>query len=165
MREVYKLKPAAIAVYPMYRGLARLVGMDILETGSTVADEFGTLKANWSKYDYFYLHIKKTDSYGEDGNFEKKTDVIAKADPLLKTIFDLKPDVCVVTCDHSTPCAMKGHSWHPCPILLTSRHVLPDEVKTFTERECRKGGLGRIMSVDVIPLMLAHSLRLQKYGA
>lgn len=165
MEEAFGLKAAAIAAYPMYRGLSTLVGMDVLETGKTVADEFDTLKENWDKYDFFYLHVKKTDSYGEDGNFEKKTHVIEEVDPLLETVFDLDPSVVAVTCDHSTPWSLKAHSWHPCPLLLRSENGFNDDTTVFTERECGKGMLGHIMSLDLMQLMLAHALKLDKYGA
>lgn len=101
--EVYKLKAAAIATYPMYRGIAKLIGMQIVQTGNTVKEEFETLKQVWNDYDFFYVHVKKTDSYGEDGNYEGKVHVIEEVDEALPTLLELKPDVLVVTGDHSTP--------------------------------------------------------------
>lgn len=165
MKELFKLTPAAIATYPMYKGLAKLVGMDILETGESLSDEFKTLQDNFSKYDFFYLHIKKTDSYGEDGNFEQKVKVIEEVDKYIPEVLALKPDVLVVTGDHSTPALMKGHSWHPNPFMLFSKYIRVDEVKQFNEKECVKGGLGRFSAVDVLPLMMANALKLQKFGA
>ena len=165
MKELFKLTPAAIATYPMYKGLAKLVGMDILETGESLSDEFKTLQDNFSRYDFFYLHIKKTDSYGEDGNFEQKIKVIEEVDKYIPEVLALKPDVLVVTGDHSTPALMKGHSWHPNPFVLFSKYIRVDEAEQFNEKECVKGGLGRFPAVDVLPLMMANALKLQKFGA
>jgi len=165
MKELFKLTPAAIATYPMYKGLAKLVGMDILETGESLSDEFETLQDNFSKHDFFYLHIKKTDSYGEDGNFEQKVKVIEEVDKYIPEVLALKPDVLVVTGDHSTPALMKGHSWHPNPFMLFSKYIRVDEVKQFNEKECVKGGLGRFPAVDILPLIMANALKLQKFGA
>lgn len=163
--DIYKLRCGAIATYPMYRGIARLVGMDILETGSTIADEIETLRQHWDTYDFFFFHVKKTDSYGEDGNFEGKKHVIEEADELLPQILDLKPDVIMVTCDHSTPCVLKAHSWHEAPTLLWSKYIRPDETTAFGERDCMKGGLGHIMHPNLVPLMMANAERLTKFGA
>ncbi len=165
MSEKFKLRPAAIATYPMYKGLARLVGMDILETGETYKDEVETLGKHLGRYDFFYLHCKKTDSAGEDGNFSMKVKVLEEIDRVIPSILKLKPDVLVVTGDHSTPSLLKGHSWHPNPILLFSRYVRPDGIRRFTERQCQKGQLGRFPATDVIPLMLANGLKLKKFGA
>ncbi len=164
--EVFGLKSAAIAAYPMYRGLAKLIGMNLLETGDSVEDEFRTLEENWDDYDFFFLHIKKTDSYGEDGNFDSKVKEIEKVDRLLPKILDLNPDVLIVTGDHSTPSFLKYHSWHPVPTILYSKQCRPDEVKSFGERECIKGGLGaRFPAEDLLPLALANAKRLEKFGA
>ena len=165
MKELFKLTPAAIATYPMYKGLAKLVGMDILETGESLSDEFKTLQDNFSRYDFFYLHIKKTDSYGEDGNFEQKVKVIEEVDKYIPEVLALKSDVLVVTGDHSTPALMKGHSWHPNPFMLFSKYIRVDEAEQFNEKECVRGGLGRFSAVDVLPLMMANALKLQKFGA
>ncbi len=165
MPDMCKMKLGAIATYPMYRGIARLVGMDILETGSTIEDEIETLREHWDAYDFFFFHVKKTDSYGEDGNFEGKKHVIEETDELLPQILDLKPDVIMVTCDHSTPCALKAHSWHEAPTLLWSRYICPDATTAFGERDCMKGGLGHIMHPNLVPLMMANAGRLTKFGA
>jgi len=165
MGELFKLSPAAIATYPMYKGLAKLVGMEILEAGETIEEEFKTLKENYQKHDFFYLHIKKTDSYGEDGNFEQKVKVIEEVDKYIPEVLSLKPDVLVVTGDHSTPAIMKGHSWHPNPFMLFSKYIRGDEVEQFNEKECVKGGLGRFPAVNVLPLMMANALKLKKFGA
>ena len=166
MQEIFRLNPAAIATYPMYKGLAKLVGMKILDVdGMSIADEIKTLKENYKDYDFFYFHIKKTDSYGEDGNFEKKVAVIEEFDRFLPEILSLFPDVLVITGDHSTPCRLKAHSWHPNPFLLYANTIIPDEQERFSERACAKGGLGRLFSVDAMGLMLAHALKLKKFGA
>ncbi len=165
MPDLCKMKLGAIATYPMYRGIARLVGMDILETGSTIADEIETLREHWDTYDFFFFHVKKTDSYGEDGNFEGKKHVIEETDELLPELLALKPDVIMVTCDHSTPCALKSHSWHEAPTLLWSKYIRPDDTTAYGERECMKGGLGHIMHPHLVPLMMANAERLTKFGA
>jgi len=163
--EINKVRAAAIANYPMYRGLARLVGMEVVPTGDTIESEFETLLENWDKYDFFYLHIKKTDSYGEDGNRDGKAHIIEEVDGRLPELLELKPDVLVVGSDHSTPAPLKGHSWHPSPLLLLSKYIVSDNSKRFTERNCASGGLGIMSAKDVIPLMLANALRLKKFGA
>ncbi|MCK4365841.1 MAG: 2,3-bisphosphoglycerate-independent phosphoglycerate mutase [Thermoplasmatales archaeon] len=166
MQEAFGLKCAAIAAYPMYRGLAKLIGMDILETGQTIKEEFDTLEKKWNDYDFFYLHIKKTDSYGEDGNFDKKVSIIEETDREIPRLLDLNPDVIIVTGDHSTPSLMKFHSWHPVPVLLYSKYCRPDNVDQFGERRCITGGLGpRFPAEDLIPLALANAKRLEKFGA
>jgi len=165
MSDRFKLRPAAIATYPMYRGLARLVGMEVLETGETIQDEVATLKKYFDRYDFFYLHFKKPDMAGEDGDYKIKVKAIEEIDRVFSDILKLKFDVWVVTGDHSTPALLKGHSWHPNPILLHSRYIRPDGIRRFTERQCQKGQLGRFPSVNVIPLMLANGLKLKKFGA
>ncbi len=165
MSDRFKLRSAAIATYPMYRGLARLVGMEILETGETLRDEVATLKKYFDRYDFFYIHFKKTDSAGEDGNFKMKVKVLEEIDRVFPSILKLEPDVLAVTGDHSTPSLLKGHSWHPNPILLRSRYIRPDGIRRFTERLCQRGQLGRFAAVHVLPLMLANGLKLKKFGA
>lgn len=164
--EVYKLRSAAVAVYPMYKGVARLIGMDVIEhQAETPAEEFNVVKEHWDNYDFFFVHIKKTDSYGEDGNFEGRVGVIEAVDKALPTLLDLKPDVLVITGDHSTPARLKSHSWHPVPVLLAADSVRNDPASTFGETSCITGSLGPIRHVDIMPLALAHALRLGKYGA
>lgn len=164
--ERFGLKACAIAVYPMYKGLASLVGMKVINfEGQSIEDEIKILNEVWQDYDFFFLHVKKTDSYGEDGNYEGKVKVIEEFDKNLPQILELKPDVLVITGDHSTPSVLKGHSWHPVPVLLHSPYVLGGTSERFTERECLKGELGIFPAKKLINLMLAHSLRLAKYGA
>ncbi len=165
MGEVYKLKPAAIAGYPMYRGLAKLVGMEVLETGTSIEDEFATLKRNYANYDFLFLHIKGTDSAGEDGDFDRKVRIIEQVDNALSQLMSLEPDVLVVTGDHSTPALLKGHSWHPVPILLYSKWCRPDRVSQFSESACVSGGLGRFPATQVMLLAMANALKLTKFGA
>jgi 2,3-bisphosphoglycerate-independent phosphoglycerate mutase len=164
--EVYNLRAAAVAVYPMYKGVARLVGMDILQfEGDTPADEFKAVRQHWDEYDFFFVHIKKTDSSGEDGNFDAKVHVIEMVDEALPDLLDLKPEVLVVTGDHSTPALLKSHSWHPLPILLSSHNGRRDPVNAFGETACLAGSLGHIRHVDIMPLAMAHAMRLTKFGA
>jgi 2,3-bisphosphoglycerate-independent phosphoglycerate mutase len=165
MSDIYKLKPAAIAVYPMYRGLAKLVGMQLLKTGTTVKEEFDTLKQNYADYDFFFIHIKGTDSAGEDGDFERKASVIEEIDKALPALTSLEPDVIVVTGDHSTPALLKSHSWHPLPVLLYSRWCRADRVGEFSESACIMGGLGRFPAMQLMPLAMANALKLNKFGA
>ncbi len=164
-KEVYGLKSCAIATYPMYKGLARLVGMDVLDAGETLASEVATLKDSWGKYDFFFFHVKKTDSAGEDGNFDAKVKVIEEVDSLMPEIMSLMPDVVLISGDHSTPAALKSHSWHELPVLLYANNIRKDAVVEFGERPCMAGGLGHIRHVDLMPLALAHADRLTKYGA
>jgi 2,3-bisphosphoglycerate-independent phosphoglycerate mutase len=165
MVEVCKLKPAAIASYPMYRGLAKLVGMEVLETGTSIEDEFVTLKQNYANYDFFFLHIKGTDSAGEDGDFDRKVRIIEDVDRAIADLITIEPDVIVVTGDHSTPALLKGHSWHPVPILLYSKWCRPDKVTEFSESACVSGGLGRFPATQIMPLAMANALKLNKFGA
>lgn len=163
--KIYNLKPLCIAVYPMYRGLARLIGMEAPNVEGDIREEIEFLKQKYNDYDFFFVHIKKIDSYGEDGNFEGKVRKIEEFDSILPEILNLKPDVLIITGDHSTPSIIKGHSWHPVPILLYSRYVLGRTCMSFDERECLKGELGIFSSVNLMTLALANSGRLKKFGA
>jgi 2,3-bisphosphoglycerate-independent phosphoglycerate mutase len=167
MQALFRLKTAAIASYPMYRGLAQLVGMDILDTGSTIREEVETLKKHYTEYNFFFMHIKKTDSYGEDGNFNNKVKTIEEFDKILPEILKLNSQTLVITGDHSTPSTMKSHSWHPNPLLIKSPYnrLNPWKPESFSESECARGVLGRFYSIDILPLMMAHALKFKKYGA
>ncbi len=165
--DVYGLRAACVAVYPMYKGVSRLVGMDVIEfDGDAPADEFAAVKAFWEAYDFFFVHVKPTDSRGEDGDFAGKAKVIEAVDAALPALMELKPDVLIVTGDHSTPSVLKSHSWHPVPTLLWAPGTArPDAGQVFGETECGKGSLGVLAATDLMPLALAHALRLQKFGA
>jgi 2,3-bisphosphoglycerate-independent phosphoglycerate mutase len=165
MEERYGLKSLAIAQYPMYRGLARLVGMTVLPKPETYEAMWRQLKDNYEDHDFFFIHFKKTDSAGEDGDFEKKVHVIEEIDAWVKQIRQLNPAVVVVTGDHSTPSFLKNHSWHPVPALLWSPNCRPDEVTRFGERYCARGCIGRMATKHLMILALANALRLKKFGA
>jgi len=166
MQDVYGLHPAAIATYPMYKGVARLTGMDVLDAGETLETEVEALQKHWAGYDFFYFHVKKTDSAGEDGDFDRKVGIIEHTDrAVVPAIRALNPDVIIVTGDHSTPAVMKVHSWHPLPVIFWSRYVRRDEVATFGETACAHGALGHVHHTDLMPLALGHAGRLAKYGA
>jgi 2,3-bisphosphoglycerate-independent phosphoglycerate mutase len=165
MNEVYKLKSAAIASYPMYRGLAKVVGMEVLPTGSTLNDEVTTLEQNYKAFDFFFLHIKGTDAAGEDGNFARKVSVIEDVDRSLSRMMLLKPDVLVIAGDHATPAIIKGHSWHEVPCIVYSKWCRPDRLGKFSETICRQGSLSHIPAAHLMPLAMAHALKLTKYGA
>ncbi len=166
MKEAFGIRSAAIAGYPMYRGLGTLLGMDVIDTGSDLRDELDALTGVWNTYDFFYLHVKGTDSAGEDGDIDRKVRVIEEVDGIVPRILDLGPEVMIVTGDHSTPAVMKSHSWHPVPTLLWSRSCRPDGVERFGESSCLAGGLGaHFPATDIMPLALANAGRLTKYGA
>ncbi len=165
MEEVYGLTSSAIAVYPMYRGLARLVGMNVLDCGTNLQGQIETLSRNWDSSDFFFLHFKYTDSTGEDGNFDEKVRRIEELDAVVPRIVELKPDVLIVTGDHSTPSKLCSHTWHPIPILLAADACRPDEVDRFGESSCLRGGLGQFKAKYLLTLALAHAGRLQKFGA
>jgi len=166
MEERFGVKACCIAVYPMYKGLASLVGMEVVEfSGSSIQDEIDVLKKVWEEYDFFFLHIKKTDSYGEDGNYEGKISAIEDFDKHLPQLLELNPSVLAITGDHSTPSIIKGHSWHPVPLLIYSPYVLGGTSERFTERECLKGELGIIPAQKIMQLLLANAGRLKKFGA
>jgi 2,3-bisphosphoglycerate-independent phosphoglycerate mutase len=163
--EVYRLRAGAIALYPMYRGLARLVGMSILPAGSSWAEQVERLRENWRDYDFFFLHYKYTDAAGEDGDFARKVRCIEEFDTGIAGVIELRPDVVMVTGDHSTPASWRSHSWHPVPVLLAARTCRPDAATRFGEDQCLRGGLGQIEAKYLMPLALAHAGRLGKYGA
>jgi 2,3-bisphosphoglycerate-independent phosphoglycerate mutase len=164
--DVFGLRAAAIAVYPMYRGLAKLLGMKTFAVpGEAIADEFTVLEKNWNDFDFFYLHVKKTDSAGEDGDFARKAHVIEELDAQLPRLMALKPDVVIVGGDHSTPALLKAHSWHPVPVMLYSKVVRADGIAEYGERACARGSLGHLRSKELMPIALANAGRLTKFGA
>ncbi len=163
--DVYGLRAAAIAVYPMYKGLARLVGMQIVGQAQTLVEQIGVMKEKWNDFDFFFLHYKYTDSTGEDGAFENKVKRIEELDAAMPGVTALKPDVLIVTGDHSTPSFLKSHSWHGVPTLLASDCCRTDECTKFGERDALRGGLGQFEAKYLMLLALANAGRLGKYGA
>jgi 2,3-bisphosphoglycerate-independent phosphoglycerate mutase len=163
--EIYKLKPAAIARYPMYRGLARLVGMKILAAGESTTGQLNSLHRHYARYDFFFIHFKDTDARGEDGDFPAKVRAIEELDKALPDLLSLDPDVLIVAGDHSTPATLAMHSWHPVPFMLKSKWCRPDDVTEFSERACLVGGMGRFPATEIMPLAMANALKLAKFGA
>jgi 2,3-bisphosphoglycerate-independent phosphoglycerate mutase len=163
--ERYLLKPACIAVYPMYKGLAQLVGMDKLEGPQTIAEQFQRYLAEHDRYDYFFIHYKYTDMHGEDGSFGAKKKSIEDLDAALPILLQKKPDVLAITGDHSTPCAAKGHSWHPQPVLLTSELSGWDKLERFTETGANSGSLGLFAAKYLMRYMQANAKMFDKFGA
>jgi len=163
--DLYRLRAAAIAVYPMYKGLARLAGMTLVGEPHTLAEQVDQLATCWNDYDFFFLHFKYTDSTGEDGAFAQKVKRIEELDAVLPKIEALKPDVLIVTGDHSTPSKLKSHSWHPVPTLLVADTCRPDGLTKFSERDCLRGGFGIFPAKHLMLLAMAHAQRFGKYGA
>lgn len=162
--EIYDLRAAAIAAYPMYKGLARLAGMELLQEGEGIAGEFETLKQSWDDYDFFFLHVKPTDAAGEDGDFDRKAEVIEEVDGLLPDLLDLGPDVLAVTGDHATPAKLLSHSWHAVPFMLRSEYTLPT-ADSFGERTCAGGSLGVFKAEEIMGFLMGNALKLNRYGA
>ncbi|MBI2501863.1 MAG: 2,3-bisphosphoglycerate-independent phosphoglycerate mutase [Candidatus Latescibacteria bacterium] len=165
MGEIYGLKALAVAGYPMYRGVASAVGMDTVETDWHLDQELAVLRTRWAEYDFVYLHVKKTDSAGEDGDFARKVELLEEVDQFVPRFLELKPEVFILTGDHSTPSVMRSHSWHPVPLVLQSPWAMADGLPGFAERHCRAGSLGMLPSTAVMALALAHARRLEKFGA
>jgi 2,3-bisphosphoglycerate-independent phosphoglycerate mutase len=164
----YQLRAACIASYPMYKGLASLVGMDVLPVEGhedALDGKVAALTENWAKYDFFYFHVKKTDSTGEDGDFAAKVKKIELFDALLPQLLALKPDVLCIVGDHSTPSKLASHSWHPVPLLIHAEHGRKDYANRYTEEEAGRGSLGLRKGTDIMPLLMANALKLNKYGA
>jgi 2,3-bisphosphoglycerate-independent phosphoglycerate mutase len=162
---LYGLSPCAIACYPMYRGLSRLLEMHVPEQPENLAQQVEQLRRLWDDHDFFFLHHKPTDSSGEDGDFDKKIAEIEQFDQQISAIRELNPDVLVVTGDHSTPAKLKSHSWHPVPVVLHASNCLPDRTRCFGEREAIAGGLGQFPATELMPLMIAHAGKFDKFGA
>jgi 2,3-bisphosphoglycerate-independent phosphoglycerate mutase len=163
--EVFGLRAAAIAAYPMYRGLAKVVGMDVLKTGATFADEVATLRQHWQSYDFFFVHYKDTDKAGEDGDFDAKVAALERLDAFVPEIEALRPDVFVVSGDHASPSVLAAHGWQPVPVLVDSPYAGADPVTAFSERACAAGTLGILPAQHLMPIVLANALRLTKFGA
>ena len=164
--ELYGLHSAAIAINGMYRGVARLAGMEVLDVyGHTIADEFATLEKHWDNFDFFYMHVKKTDTCGEAGDFEGKVRVIEEVDSLIPRLLALSPDVIIVGGDHSSPAVLRSHSWHPVPVMVYGKYVRADGIPEFGERVCARGGLGVLPAKEILRIALANAGRIAKYGA
>ena len=164
MGEVYRLDPAAIAAYPMYRGLATVAGMNVIPTGKNFAAEMDTLRANWDKHDFFFIHYKPADAAGENGDFDAKVRCLEELDPFIPDILELGPDVLMVAGDHSTPAIMAAHSWHPVPFMLHSNLTKGEGVPTFDERACALGSIGSIPATSVMVMGLSHAGKMAKFG-
>ena len=162
--EKYRVNPAAIAAYPMYLGIAKLIGMEVLDAGATFDDELDTLERNFASHDFFFVHYKPTDAAGEDGDFEAKVAALQELDAAIPRLLALDPDVLVVAGDHSTPSIMGSHSWHPVPLMVRSALTRGDGVGEFSERGCAAGSIGRVPATSVMMLALAHGGKLRKFG-
>jgi 2,3-bisphosphoglycerate-independent phosphoglycerate mutase len=165
MADVFRMRTAAVAHYPMYRGLAKLVGMDALAVGPALEDSFAVLRENWERFDFFFVHYKHTDAAGEDGDYERKMDKIKEVDAVVGALAEMEPDVLMVTGDHSTPATMAAHSWHPVPFMLRSKWARADDCEYFSEPALAHGSLGTFPAKESLPLAMAHAGRLRKYGA
>jgi 2,3-bisphosphoglycerate-independent phosphoglycerate mutase len=163
--EIYGIRCGCVATHPMYKGVALLVGMELLGDAHQLSEQIAVLQQYWNDYDFFFVHVKYTDKAGEDGDFVRKAAVLSEVDALLPDLRALNPDVLVVTGDHSTPALMKSHSWHPVPVVLWSRYCGQDRVEEFTEAACARGALGRFRAVDLMPQIMANAGRLEKFGA
>jgi 2,3-bisphosphoglycerate-independent phosphoglycerate mutase len=159
------MRSLGIATYPMYKGLARLVGMDTPEIPGGLAEEIDHLEEHFGDYDFFFVHYKPTDKAGEDADFYRKVEAIEEVDSMLPRVLALEPDCLVITGDHSTPSLIGAHSWHPNPVLLHSKVAGVDSAAKFHEGTCKLGYLGHIHSKDLLPLILANCMRLKKFGA
>ena len=164
MGDVYRLDPAAIAAYPMYRGLATVAGMNVIPTGKNFADEVDTLRANWENHDFFFIHYKPADAAGEDGDFDAKVRRLEELDPFIPEILALEPDVLMVAGDHATPAIMAAHSWHPVPFMLHSKLTQGQGVPTFDEKACAQGVIGSLPATSVMVMGLSHAGKMTKYG-
>jgi len=163
--ERFGLKAGAIAVYPMYKGLAQLIGMQKLEGTNTTREEFEKYLAEYDNYNYFFIHVKGTDMAGEDGNFDQKVAVIEEVDRTLPVLLQKKPMVLAVTGDHSTPVPMKSHSWHPQPVMIHGPVSGSDKLDRFTETNANRGSLGIFKSRNLIRYMMANAKLFDKFGA
>ena len=162
--DVYRLNPAAIAAYPMYRGLATVAGMRVIRTGHTFGDEVETLRENFNNHDFFFIHYKPADAAGEDGDFDAKVKRLEELDPLIPAIRELQPDVLMVAGDHATPAIIAGHSWHPVPFMLNSWLTKGEGVEAFNERDCAKGSIGSIPATNAMLLAMSHAGKMTKFG-
>jgi 2,3-bisphosphoglycerate-independent phosphoglycerate mutase len=165
LKDVFKLRAASVAHYPMYRGLAKLVGMEALPVGPGMEDSISTVRENWDRFDFFFVHYKYADSAGEDGDFDRKVEKLSEVDEHIRELAELEPDVLMITGDHSTPALMASHSWHPVPFLMRAKNVRADECDMFGETALLRGSLGTFPAKEALPLAMAHAGRFKKYGA
>ena len=165
MPEVLNLRAAAIAMYPMYRGLAKLVGMTVLDAGESFLDQMGSLKKHWNDFDFFFIHYKPADTAGEDGDFAAKVKSLEAFDQSVPDLRALGADVLMIAGDHSTPAPLAAHTWHPVPFVLSAANIRPDDARNFDERSCQRGSFGTFPASEVMPLAMAHAGRLAKFGA
>tara|TARA_Y100001936_G_C16094023_1_gene689821 strand:- start:14064 stop:15287 length:1224 start_codon:yes stop_codon:yes gene_type:complete len=164
--ELYDIKSCSITTYPMYKGIAALVGMKPeIPKNQSIVSQVQALSDSYNKYEFFYLHVKKTDSYGEDGNYKKKIQIIEEFDKVVPKIQKIGFDVITITGDHSTPAKMKSHSWHPVPILINSKNSFYGNSQRFTEKECLKGTVGTLEAKNLLNIIFAHADMLNKFGA
>tara|TARA_B100001179_G_C18267226_1_gene265184 strand:- start:28 stop:525 length:498 start_codon:yes stop_codon:yes gene_type:complete len=164
MNQRYLLDPAAIAAYPMYRGLASLLGMNVIPTGTTFEEEVATMRQHWDEHDFFFIHYKPADAAGEDGDFDSKVRTLEQLDRHIPELLSMKPDVFIVAGDHATPSLMASHSWHPVPFLLHSKLTLGEGVASFNERTLATGSLGRFQAEHIMLQAMAHADKLTKFG-
>jgi 2,3-bisphosphoglycerate-independent phosphoglycerate mutase len=166
LEQSYGVRGAAVASYPMYKGVSRLLGMDVFNAEQSMSGKLKIVRDNWDTYGFFFVHVKKTDSHGEDGSFEKKVSVIEDVDKAIPELLELDPAVVAITGDHSTPAAMASHSWHPVPALIWGQNTRPDRVEAFGERACMAGSMGpRLPGHHLMPIAFAHAGQFDKFGA
>jgi 2,3-bisphosphoglycerate-independent phosphoglycerate mutase len=165
LQELYQLSPVALAVYPDYKGVARLVGMEAIEDLADLDAQAKMLSTVWEKHDFFFIHHKYSDSKGEDGDFDGKVKEIEKVDAFLPRVLAMKPDVLIVTGDHSTPAVAKSHTSHPVPFLIAGDGVRGDGTVKFGERDCAHGLWGTISGQLLLRIALSYAGKLKKFGA
>lgn len=163
--DIFSARFGAFAGYPLYRGVASACGMTDVPARKQPAQLFADVAASWSDFDFFFIHVKQTDQAGEDGDLAAKVAVLEEVDRALPTLTDLAPDVLAVTADHSTPAPMRGHSWHPVPLVIAGQHAFVDDVTRFDEASAIAGHLGLLPSTALMGLLFAHAGRLAKFGA
>jgi 2,3-bisphosphoglycerate-independent phosphoglycerate mutase len=163
--QLYGLRAGAFAGYPLYRGVASVCGMEVIECGKSPEELFAAVRKHWDRFRYFFVHVKATDAAGEDGDAARKAAEIERVDRALPALLDLRPDVLAITGDHSTPAPMRAHSWHPVPLLVSAATCFVDETRRYTELEAARGVLGTFPSHELLGLLLAHAGKLQKFGA
>ena len=163
--DVFGMRASAAAAYPMYRGVARLVGMDAIEVPEGPEPLVEAFRRRFDDYEFHFLHFKPPDKAGEDGDFERKVAVIEEADRIVPALMDVGPDVVIVTGDHSTPSRLRSHSWHPVPFLISGGAARNGTPRSFGETPCAGGAHGIVRGRALMPLAVARAGRLAKFGA